>query len=227
MVHFKASLISMDKVYGDFKKLHYHIRETFETEIKEWERYLESGESEIEISSLAEQSDHPILLSKRVAEEIGKFGRHYHEEATRILRDMPELPSKFEDEEGSRVSPDELMVELRNYLNAILQFSPLISNLFYLRDFLTKGESQVLQQQQEQKPAFTMTSLNETQEYNENDGFPNMDMYDKDRTDSFQRAFDQFTGTGDEQMVMMGLPESYGKKVKADEPEDDETFQFN
>ena len=72
-----------------------------------------------------------------------------------------------------------------------------------------------------------MTSLNETQEYNENDGFPNMDMYDKDRTDSFQRAFDQFTGTGDEQMVMMGLPESYGKKVKADEPEDDETFQFN
>jgi hypothetical protein len=34
---------------------------------------------------------------------------------------------------------------------------------------------------------------------------PSMDMYDRDRTDSFSRAFDHFTGTGDEKALMMGL----------------------
>lgn len=55
VVHFKQGKISMDKVYGDFKRLHNHIRETLETEIKEWDHYLATGDkTEVEISSLAE-----------------------------------------------------------------------------------------------------------------------------------------------------------------------------
>lgn len=164
-------------------------------------------------------------MTKRVADEIGKFGRHYYEEAFRILRDMPELPNKLEDEEGHRVSPDKLMIELKNYLNTLLQFSPIVSNLFYLRDFLTKGEAQIINLE---APGQMMTSLNDTQVVDEND-YPGMEMYDKDRTDSFQKAFDHFTGTGDEQMLMTGLAGSYGKKaeLKSEGPEEDETFQFN
>ena len=40
VVNFGENKIIMDKVYGDFKKLHKHIVDTFENEIKEWEKFL-------------------------------------------------------------------------------------------------------------------------------------------------------------------------------------------
>ena len=137
-------MIVMDKVYGDFKKLHKHIIDTFENEIKEWEKFmLNRAVIGTEISSLVEQSDHPITLSKRIIEEFEKFGRYYHDEAIRICENIPELPSKFEDDEVTKCSPDRLMIQLKDYLNDVIGFSPLICNLLYVRDFLTNGDAKI------------------------------------------------------------------------------------
>lgn len=41
-----------------------------------------------------------------------------------------------------RVPADELMEDLEVYMNKIIEFSPLICNLFFLRDFLTSRPDQ-------------------------------------------------------------------------------------
>ena len=64
--------------------------------------------------------DHPVILNKRVVNEIEKFGRQYYDEAIRICETLPEIPSKFEDSDGTKTSPDKLMVQLRDYLNEVI-----------------------------------------------------------------------------------------------------------
>ena len=62
---------------------------------------------------------------------------------------MPKLPSKFTSDQkaggnqilsaqkqGSRITSDDMMEDLEKYLNKLINLSPLISNLFYMRDFL-------------------------------------------------------------------------------------------
>ena len=39
--------------------------------------------------------------------------------------------------EATKVSPDQLMQSIQTYMNELLQLSPVIPTLFYVRDFLT------------------------------------------------------------------------------------------
>jgi hypothetical protein len=75
-----------------------------------------------------------------------------------------------------------MMVELEDYLNKLLGLSPLICNLFYLRDFIFNSISN-----KKVEPEITF-SLNESHQYEEDF---------RDRADSFSLAFDQFTGAED------------------------------
>ena len=60
------------------------------------------------------------------------YGKKYKDEASKIIQSLPKLPVKKE--------PHELMLELEQWMNSILQFSPLIANLIYMRNFMTNGK---------------------------------------------------------------------------------------
>jgi len=90
-----------------------------------------------------------IALDQQVSDQILRHGKTYYEEARRILTNIPRFPSKYQQATGQgnnlivfgsrekrRVSSEILMKELESYINGIIQFSPLICNLIYLRDFL-------------------------------------------------------------------------------------------
>ena len=88
------------------------------------------------------------MLNQRTSEEFYRYGQYYHDEAKRILTHMPQLPSKYSDgklgsimaqNQGSRLGPNELMHELEEYINQVLELSPLICNLVYLREFIFEG----------------------------------------------------------------------------------------
>lgn len=66
---------------------------------------------------------------------------------------MPKLPSKFYDNssgkhiisahnQGSRMTSEDMMEDLEKYLNKLIKLSPLICNLFYMRDFLLNKGAQ-------------------------------------------------------------------------------------
>jgi len=109
-----------------------------------------------------QKEEEGIVLNQRTAEEFHKFGKPYFEEAKRILTYMPRLPSKYNDEHGtmlmaggdeaSKLNTDELMARLQKYVNDLLQFSPLIANLFFVRDFLTCNKSSATAQNDTAKP---------------------------------------------------------------------------
>jgi hypothetical protein len=46
--------ITMEKVYGDFKRLHIHIEETFKNEIKEFQR-IEKATSNVDMNSSSKE----------------------------------------------------------------------------------------------------------------------------------------------------------------------------
>lgn len=75
---------------------------------------------------------HPYAIA-----EFSKYGQIYHDEAKRILTHMPRLPSKYNDMQNSRLTAEQLMDDLEIYLNNLIKCSPLITNLFYVRDFFT------------------------------------------------------------------------------------------
>jgi hypothetical protein len=149
--------IKIEKVYGDFKRLHAHIIETFQNELKEYERFRKmqrksgrpsqgvSNQMSASVKSEFSSSTHTgraegmeIDLSHPIAiEEFSKYGQIYHDEAKRILTHMPRLPSKYNDMQNSRLTAEQLMDDLEIYLNNLIKCSPLITNLFYVRDFFT------------------------------------------------------------------------------------------
>lgn len=107
-------------------------------------------------SASASENEHTgnraaIGLNQRVSEEFYRYGKQYYDEAVRIVTNMPRLPSKFSEadvekmvtspREGSRVTSDQMMQELKQYINRLIRFSPLIRNLFYWRDFLLCNRS--------------------------------------------------------------------------------------
>lgn len=177
--------ITQEKVYGDFKRLHAYIIETFQNELKEFERlerFMSQGRSKgslhladhagvanDELATMlsqgtigsgrmtiiqgsgpdgenSENGNGAIVLNQRTSEEFYRYGKQYYDEAKRILTHMPRLPSKFSDVgdghvasnalEGARVTSDQMMDRLRVYINRVIGFSPLIRNLFHLREFL-------------------------------------------------------------------------------------------
>jgi hypothetical protein len=102
-------------------------------------------DSELSVSKTA--FGQQVLFSEKLQVEHLKYGKAYLEEAKRIVTHLPQLPSKFVGGQGApghlvnamskqRVPSDQLMRELEDYLNLLIEFSPLICNLFYLREFL-------------------------------------------------------------------------------------------
>lgn len=98
------------------------------------------------------------MLKLNTLQEFKRYGQIYHDEAKRILTHLPKLPSKFTSNskgganqilsaqnQGSRMTSDDMMEDLERYLNKLINLSPLISNLFYMRDFLlNKGAQEVV-----------------------------------------------------------------------------------
>jgi len=99
--------------------------------------------------------DFNIVLNEITSEEFYRFGKLYYEEAKRILTHMPRLPSKYGNvstagnefsynliqADQTKISTEQLMMDIQRYINDLIKFSPLIANLFYLRDFLTCNRS--------------------------------------------------------------------------------------
>jgi hypothetical protein len=59
---------------------------------------------------------------------------------------MPVLPAKFEkggidNDDGERVSADQMIRQLEEYMNEVIQLSPLICNLHVFRVFVTSGHT--------------------------------------------------------------------------------------
>jgi hypothetical protein len=137
-----------------------------------------------------------IILNQRTSEEFYRFGKTYHDEAKRILTYLPTLPSKFNEtavmssSQAPRITSVEMMVELEEYLNKILGLSPLICNLFYLRDFIFNS---VISNQN--VATEISLSLNESRHYTATEE-------KRSRTDSFSLAFDQFTGVEETDMKL-------------------------
>ena len=55
------------------------------------------------------------------------------------------LPHKWQDGNklnGYRVAPDTLLTQLEDYINQIIKISPLISNLYAVRRFLTYSQEE-------------------------------------------------------------------------------------
>ena len=136
------------------------------------------------------------MLTQRALDEYYMFGKAYKEEAQRILKNLPELPSKFDESssegglDGPRVSANQMILALTKYINEVLLCSPLIPKLFFVRDFLTTtvgkesvetsfrtarelsmkdaGAQQMVLEVVTPNPAFLpRTSLNETSEVEE------------------------------------------------------------
>ena len=101
----EVNLITLEKVYGDFRRLHDYIIETFNNEVAEYERFeqMQAQEQSMEVRSLslAKQSDledpeeNIIIMNEGTSEEIYSFGKHYYQEAKRILSHLPRLPPKY------------------------------------------------------------------------------------------------------------------------------------
>lgn len=175
--------IKLEKVYGDFKRLHEHITDTFRNEISEYERfqslidgrnteYVIAGDETQRLISMnfdtgggtqkfreatdltvgTQQSEsNGIILDEGTIKEHERYGLMYFEEAKRILTHMPKFPAKHQEQqfgsamydatEATKVSPDQLMLNIQAYMNELLELSPLIPTLFYVRDFLTCDRS--------------------------------------------------------------------------------------
>lgn len=84
------SVIGLEKLYGDFKKLHNHILITFENELKEYQRIEDltsSGElkasQKIQISAIGSykgaQGGDPVALylDQRTSDEFYTYGKSY------------------------------------------------------------------------------------------------------------------------------------------------------
>lgn len=119
-----SETIMLEKVYGDFKKLHQQLTETFENEVKEYDKIdhvIKGGHASegnfIQIGPLEKGSydsnssaNANIMLTQRALDEYYIFGKTYKEEAQRILAQLPVLPSKFDESsseggvDGPRVS---------------------------------------------------------------------------------------------------------------------------
>lgn len=77
-----------------------------------------------------------------IKKEFTRYGPQYLQEARRIKDQIPLFPSKFQDpHEKVKVSQEDLMLRLQVYFNQMLRLSPIITNLFYVREFLTCGKS--------------------------------------------------------------------------------------
>ena len=188
--------ITQEKVYGDFKRLHAYIIETFQNELKEFERLERfmsqgthargslhladhAGIANDDIATMIRQGtigagrmtlglasgpdgensscgNAGIVLNQRTSEEFHRYGKQHYDEAKRILTHMPRLPSKYSDIgeeqmapsalEGARVTSDQMMDRLRVYINRLIGFSPLIRNLFHLREFLLCSKTGIKEQ---------------------------------------------------------------------------------
>ena len=80
---------------------------------------------------------------------------------------MPRFPQKtlntfdnmgYDNNEGNEVNADQLMGQLQVYMNQLLQFSPIVPNLFYVRDFLTCNRTQVVANQVSQGRSVLMNT---------------------------------------------------------------------
>lgn len=107
-------VLSMQKVYGDFKRLHNYIIETFENERTEYERFQELQSQQVgdqsRMPSLSfsqndlnkmkvnglDENNNFIALNDRTSEELYEYGKQYYDEALRILENLPMLPAKCE-----------------------------------------------------------------------------------------------------------------------------------
>lgn len=87
-----------------------------------------------------------ISVDQNIVDDFRNTGSIYYEEASRILTHMPKFPSKYmtygkgSRHDKQRVSSEQLQHSLEEYMNAIIGFSPLICNLYFLRDFLTNTQ---------------------------------------------------------------------------------------
>lgn len=162
-VNFNASgkRIEIEKLYGDFKKLHHFIKATFLSEAKEYERIDEltanKANNQPVIASTGPlfdssagnggQSGPAIVLNNWTSDEFYEYGKIYYDEAKRILENLPPLPNKYVistdiQQISTRTTADSMLAELTDYLNQLLLLSPLICNMGCVRNFLTAGEDQ-------------------------------------------------------------------------------------
>ena len=200
----------IEKLYGDFKKLNAFIIDSFTNEVKEYERVekvTSSGEiknkKQVQIAPLEsayeqKQGSPSIHLNSWAADEFYQYGKIYYDEARRILQNLPKLPSKFEqnnnltEENGNRISPDQLIEQLTDWLNNLIKLSPLIANQFALRRFLIDEQQQrksSLLDLEKGRDSSGHNTSNKQASLNDSmveEDFLNADMYSADRTDSFQ-----------------------------------------
>jgi hypothetical protein len=104
-----GSVMELERLYGDFRRLHEYVVATFENELREYEsieRATSQGEikegKQVAIAPLSstygvagKDEGGSIVLNKRTSEEFYDYGRVYMEEAKRILESLPTFPSKF------------------------------------------------------------------------------------------------------------------------------------
>lgn len=152
--------IEIEKLYGDFKQLHQFIRTTFQTEAKEYERIDELTASKGKVnndlviastgllfdSTSNNQSGPSIVLNQWTSDEFYEYGKIYYDEAKRILESMPSLPNKYVistdiQQISTRTTADTLLHQLADYLNQLVDLSPLIGQLGGVRNFFIAAEA--------------------------------------------------------------------------------------
>ena len=87
-------------MFGDFKRLDEYIRQTFEREIEEYDRFdthqkSEQGSVRALSMSQSQHDEELIKIDDVIQKDISNYGKRYRDEAQRIVNEMPRLPPKY------------------------------------------------------------------------------------------------------------------------------------